>query len=212
MNYSMLDPLLIIEELNRISKSYFLENTFYFNPLAIHRYYSTGNNTSKAINHNKNSNEEINVVKWFDDFWVYVEILFSQTSQNKIDIFFSFSVFEGEAEDNIKNQLFRAEWDNYDDNSIHPQPHWHFHSNDISEEVVMNFADMIEEEQSDFLDMINDEKAKVININKMHFAMSAMWNNNINGHINKIKEENELIYWYEGLLSHIRTQLEFVKY
>ena len=40
------------------------------------------------------------------------------------------SVFQGEETDKSKNQLFCAEWDDYENGDMkHPQPHWHFLSN-----------------------------------------------------------------------------------
>lgn len=207
----MLNPKNIITEICKTSKNFFPESSFYLEPINISKYYSTGNFTSKAINHNKNSNEEINVIKWFDDFWIYMEITFNQADKNTINTFFSLSVFEGSSPDNIKNQLFRAEWDTYDNNLIHPQPHWHFYSNGAFENIVKDFTDVIDKEQSDFIEMINEEKSKRIEINKMHFAMSALWSKKTEGHIHKISEDNDLLNWYRSLLSHIKTQLEYVK-
>lgn len=207
----MLNPKNIITEICKTSKSYFPESSFYLEPINIYKYYSTGNNTSKAINHNKNSNEEINVVKWFDDFWVYIEITFNQADKKTINTFFTLSVFEGSNQDNIKNQLFRAEWDTYNDNLIHPQPHWHFYSYGLIENIVKDFGDIIDKEQSGFIELINEEKSKGININKIHFAMSALWDTKIDGHIHSITDDNKLLNWYQGLMSHIKTQLEYVK-
>jgi hypothetical protein len=207
----MLDPKNIITELSKISKNYFPESSFYFERKNNYKFYSTGNNSSKAINHNKHSLEEINVVKWFADFWVYIEITFYQLDKDNINTFFTLSVFEGSDRDNNKNQLFRAEWDTYEDNQIHPQPHWHFFSSSIIENLFIEFSEIVEKEQSGFVELINDEKSKNINIDKMHFAMSAIWDKNIDGHVHPIADDEKLISWYKGLMSHIKNQLEYVK-
>jgi len=206
----MLNPKTIIPEINKASKNYFLESSFYLSEINNIKYRSTGNYTSKAINHNKNSNEEINVVKWFDDFWVYMEITFNPIDNKTVNTFFSLSVFEGSNDNNVKTQLFRAEWDTYD-NDHHPQPHWHFYSNGVFENIVKDFEAIIDQEQSEFLEMIDKEKSKGIELKKMHFAMSALWNKNIDSHTHKISDDNELVKWYQGLLNHIKSQLEYAK-
>jgi hypothetical protein len=77
--------------------------------------------------------------------------------------------------------------------------------------IVKEFSEIIEKEQSGFVKLINDEKSKNINIDKMHFAMSAVWDKNIGGHIHAINDDEKLISWYKGLMSHIKNQLEYVK-
>ena len=87
-------------------------------------------NTSTAYNSYGNEGENVNVIKWFANFWLFVEINFL----NPKGIIISLSVFEGEEIDKFKTQLFRAEWDDYEDgNNSHPQPHWHFLTNKLVE-------------------------------------------------------------------------------
>ena len=209
----MLNPISIITEICNVSKNYFPDSSFHLTPINIiqnkfYKYYSTGSDSSKAINNKKNTLEEINVVKWFDDFWIYMVITFNQADKKTINTFFTLSVFEGSSQDNIKNQLFRAEWDTYNDNRFHPQPHWHFYSNGRLENLVKEFSELLTEEETGFIDLINEEKFKGIDINKMHFAMSAHWDKE-NGHIHGITDGNELLNWYKGLMSHIKFQLEY---
>jgi hypothetical protein len=208
----MLDLKKIINEINRIGGNFFLESTFYLNQVSAIplKFSSTGDCMSIAVNNNKNANEQIKVVKWFDDFWIYIEIMFSNVNSKKINTFFTLSVFEGEANDDIKNQLFRAEWDSYDNNSMHPQPHWHFYSNSKIENFVGEFIELIDKPDSGFEQLLNEEKTKGIDLVKFHFAMCASWNNNL-GHIHEISDETILINWFQGLLFHIKNQLEYVK-
>ena len=91
------------------------------------------------------------------------------------------------------------------------QPHWHFFSSSIIENLFNDFSEIVEKEQSGFVELINDEKSKNINIDKMHFAMSALWDKNIDGHVHPIEDDEKLISWYKGLMSHIKNQLEYVK-
>jgi len=209
---NMLNTNDIITEICKASKNYFPESSFYMAKENFFKYYSSGNNTTKAVNHYKNSNEEINVVKWFDDFWVYLELNVKPINRTNINTSITLSVFQGDSQDNIKYQLFRAEWDTYNDNKIHPQPHWHFYSNSVVDNIALQFVDIVDKEKSDFLSMLSSEKPKCIEINKMHFAMRALWDiNPESGHIHKITQETDFINWYKGLLSHIKTQLEFAK-
>jgi hypothetical protein len=206
----MLNQKKIILGIGKTSKNFFSESSFYLHSINNNKYFSTGNNTSKAINHNKNTHEEINVIKWFDDFWVYMEITFNKADNKTINIFFTLSVFEGDSHENFKTQLFRAEWDSYNNNLSHPQPHWHFYPNEKIDYAVKKFEDIIDNEESEFVESTKSKKGKGININKMHFAMSGQWDKD-NGHIHCITDENELLNWYQGLMSHIKTQLEYVK-
>lgn len=208
----MLNQKKIISELNKVGKHYFPESSFYLTKAndSFRKYISKGNFATKAINNIRNSKEEINVVKWFDDFWISIEILFNLPDKKTFNTFFTLSVFQGESTDDIKNQLFRAEWDTYDNNKEHPQPHWHFHSNRKIENIVNDFIDLVNEEDIGFASSLNEEKSKGINIEKIHFAMQAQWGQN-KGHIHKIGEEATIINWFQGLLGHIKTQLEDVQ-
>ena len=71
--------------------------------------------------------------------------------------------------------LFRAEWDNYDDNiRTHPQPHWHITSTLAVEKTIEEFK----EEDNDygaFAELFEEEKRDLLNIPAMHFAMAGPW-------------------------------------
>ncbi|MEB3191753.1 MAG: hypothetical protein VKL42_15545 [Snowella sp.] len=90
-----------------------------------------GNTSSQAINNYDNEPKEVNVFNLFNDFWIYIDInlIFDNSSRSNFpNIFVSISIFQGDGSDPIKNQLFRAEWDNYRDlKQEHPQPHWHIY-------------------------------------------------------------------------------------
>jgi hypothetical protein len=205
----MFDIQKIIREINISCKGYFLESTFYLNPRSSNRFIITGNNSSTAINNYNNNKEEVSVIKWFDDFWLYIDIRFEKSDTKIPNTFITFSVFQGENDDIIKNQLFRAEWDNFENNEKHPQPHWHVYSDHNLEKTFSNFIEMVDENNS-FTNMISEEKSKGIDLKKIHFAMNGLWSTN-GGHIHKIENEETIINWFQGLLSHIKSQLEYVK-
>jgi hypothetical protein len=178
----------------------------------------SGDFTSKAINNDKNVKQKVNVIKWFDVFWIYLEIKFVDTFVpisrintkriNTTNTFISFSVFQGKQTDDEKNQLFRAEWDDYNnDEEKHPQPHWHITSNQAIENTFEEYTDTFENEE--FADLFSEAKTKIININKIHFAMNGNWINN-ETHIQSINNNEKVVKWFQGLFSHLRIQLEYV--
>jgi hypothetical protein len=193
----------IIDEINSTCKIFFTESTFYLHPSSTNRFTLTGSNISKAINNYNSILEEINVIKWFEQFWIYIDIRFQD--ENTL---ISLSVFQGSETDNIKYQLFRAEWDDYNDlQAKHPQPHWHITSNQAIEKTFEEIANM--EATDTFLSLLSEEKEKVVDINKFHFAMSGNWIND-ETEIHRINDEKKIVKWFLGLLSHLKIQLEYV--
>jgi len=203
----MFDPKKIISKINNSCKNYFpKESMFLLRPIRENnRYIISGKYLEKAINNYNNDHEEVKVLWWFDDFWLYIEIRFQKSETDIPNTFISLSVFQGNDSDNNKKQLLRAEWDNFDDNDIHPQPHWHIYSDNSFEKT---FVEMIDDDS--FADLLNEEKSKGIDLKKIHFAMNGNWGTN-GSHIHKISDEDTIINWFQGLLGHIKSQLEYVK-
>lgn len=198
----MLESSDLINRINEKCKVFFMESTFHIQPYKTNTFRLTGSYTSKAINNYKNEREEVNVIKWFNDFWVFLEIRFQ--NENK---FISISIFQGEVQDNSKIQLFRAEWDDY--NSLeekHPQPHWHLTGNQAIENTFEEYASTFEEDG--FTALLEEEKSKIIDLHKLHFAMSSDWLNS-NGHVHPINNVDKISNWFAGLLSHIKDQLDY---
>lgn len=201
----MLDRSKVIEEVNKACKLFFTESSFILQKNGPNNFIAKGDNSSKAINNHHNSAEEVNVVKWFDQFWVYVDIRFEDKNT-----FISLSVFQGETSEIKKHQLFRAEWDDYADIvAKHPQPHWHITTNQVIENTFKELANSSSESET-FIDMLEEEKLKIVDINKFHFAMNGNWANN-GKHIHSLNNSNQIVEWFKGLLSHLKEQLEYVK-
>ncbi len=199
----MINPKILIENINKTCGDLFEESSFYLHLIATNTYKVSGNFTSQAYNFRNEIPEEVTVIKWFQDFWLYVEITFINTN-----CFISLSVFQGKNSVESKHQLFRAEWDDYNDNQKkHPQPHWHITANKAIENTLEVLKD--DEEAEGFMSVLNEEKSKLINVNDIHFAMIGNWINN-ETHIHKLDDETKIIKWFFGLLSHIKTELEYI--
>ena len=203
----MLNPSNTIEALNKFFRLYFERQVFLSNEKNVNRFsykLQGGIQTSKAINNYGNTREQINAISWFDDFWIYITINFANEN-----IFISVSVFQGNENDKKKHQLFRAEWDDYNnEEERHPQPHWHITSNQAIEKTFEEIASM--DEDDSFVSLLKEEKSKIIDVNKIHFAMNADWINT-GVHVHSLNTEEKIIKWFSGLLSHIKIELEYAK-
>ncbi len=200
----MLNQEALIKKLNNTCKIFFTESSFNLRPIAANKFSISGDRMSKAINNHKNERKEVNVLKWFDEFWIYADIRFEDANT-----FISLTVFQGDEATNNKHQLFRAEWDDFNNREeIHSQPHWHITNNQVIEKTFEELS--ILEDSNTFVEILNEEKSKIIDINRMHFAMNGNWINN-ESEIHPLNSEKKIVAWFQGLLSHLRTELKYVK-
>ncbi|OJV37695.1 MAG: hypothetical protein BGO33_03155 [Bacteroidia bacterium 43-41] len=167
--------------------------------------------TSLALNRFDTPQEKVKVLKWFDDYWIFLELRgisnINETIkklENHINI--SLCVFQGETSDEDKYQLFRAEWDDFcNPDEIHSQPHWHITSSQALEKTFVSYA--IGFDKKDFVDLLENEKQRVFDVKKIHFAMNGNWSNS-ETNIHKIDSEEKVLKWWFGILNHIRTELD----
>ncbi len=203
----MLEPVSVISAINTTCQQFFLAPTsaFILSPSSTNTYRLQGNaSSSKAINNRKNNREEVTVIRWFEDYWLYVEITFVDQQT-----FISISVFQGESSDHVKHQLFRAEWDDYNNEETdHPQPHWHITANQAIEKAFDEFAS--DSDAGGFGQLLAEERNKICDLNKMHFAMNANWIND-DGDVHPLNDETKIRKWFQGLLAHLRWQLEYIR-
>jgi hypothetical protein len=107
-----------------------------------------------------------------------------------------------------KQQLFRAEWDSYSNpEEKHPQPHWHITSSQAIEKTLREYANDFE--QYDFASLLEAEKGKIIDVKRIHFAMNGNWHSD-GCHIHNLNNEQQMVKWLQGVLSHLRTELEAI--
>jgi len=159
---------------------------------------------SSAVNRYKNDSRSVQVLHWFDDFWLFIEMTIFDNNKS-----ISISVFQGKQNDNIKCQLFRAEWDDYSNpDESHAQPHWHITANQGIEATFKEFAEVADNDGG-FMDVLKEEKAKIIDINRIHFAMNGNWQND-EIHVHPIDDETKVVNWLKGVLSHLMIELRYV--
>lgn len=167
--------------------------------------------SSLALNRFDIPQEKVKVLKWFNDYWIFIEIKSINNineATRKLDnhISISLCIFQGEVSDEDKYQLFRAEWDDFSNESeLHSQPHWHITSSQALEKTFVSYA--LDFERKDFVDLLESEKQRVVDVKKIHFAMNGNWSNS-ETNIHKIDSEDKVLKWWFGILNHIRTELD----
>jgi hypothetical protein len=202
-----MDPQEFISGLNRVAKIHFDDETINLKAKDSLNYYFVSSNNSLALNHYKLDSEQIKASKFVKDIWMYVTIRFKNLRNLEIQSF-SLSAFKGTTEDNFKLQIFRAEWDNYQDDSYHPQPHWHFYSNADIEYLKKQFSEITNDDQRGFLSELAEEsKMKMIYYPKLHFAMGSQWQYQ-KGHTVSFGNIESFINWFDGLLEHLKVELK----
>ena len=163
------------------------------------------------------NNRKVYLRHWFDKYWIYMCVKFKEVdlqeytnnSQKKYNALISVSFFY--QQDATYKQLFRAEWDEYE-NITHPQPHWHFTI--VHPHQIMSWQDLNDVENNDFSELLADngktysESVEIVNIplQNMHFAMCQ----DINGVANEYTESN-ITSWVKLLFKNIRSELEYLK-
>lgn len=213
----MIDSKKAIKAINKALEPFSIQNKYGYFSLSHYKtnIFRLQINESASLaydDYGNNSGDSVQVVKWFNDYWLFVEIKFIPCKENNIenDIIITLSVFQGEESDNHKYQLFRAEWDDYRVGGTHPQPHWHFLTNKSIEKTVSGFAEITSNDVKDtFEEVLNEEKNRTIDVSKIHFAMNGDWNNT-STYIHQIKDENTLARWFGGLLACLKKELEYV--
>jgi hypothetical protein len=196
----MINPQTLINNLNSTFKNAFDLHPFKFVNISYNFFVLEG--TSYAVNRRKNNPLEVKVLPWFNDFWLYSEINFNEKTA------ISISIFKGKPEDTEKHQLFRAEWDDYNrEDENHAQPHWHIVTDTT---IAENYKKLMEDEPQGFelFEMSKEEVFERFEVGKIHFAMNGNWYKS-ESHIHKIDSEEKIVKWLQGLLEHIRIELEY---
>lgn len=161
--------------------------------------------TREALNRSDTVKTYVTATHWFDDFWFYVNVSVRKGSDGLSEVpFVSISFFQ-DINGDLK-QLFRAEWDNYNE-LTHPQPHWHITSN--GEE---SFDDLKKQEALDednpFAELV--EEGKKLDLPTMHFAMAGNWHEGKRVEmISSYTEAQQMANWMNNLFDHVRVELTY---
>lgn len=172
--------------------------------------------TQTTINRFEEPNEAVKAKKWFDDIWFYIKIRFVWCDEAKKIIYPTISIsFFLETAPNCLDQLFRAEWDSYENSSgpQHPQPHWHITSNlavEKSLEDLRGNDDEVDDPCCIFADLVKEEKKKLLKIHTMHFAMAGQWHET-GDYKNDMHDANSIINWMKFLFTHVKTEIGYMK-
>jgi len=196
----------IIQGIIDACKIHFEDSTFCLKSETMSLFVISGDIMSKGINNFREGRKQVNVLKWFEEFWIYMETSFVLIDKAFPRIFVSISVFQGKSEDEHKTQLFRAEWDSYENNKHHAQPHWHLYPHKYHYRVYEDFEAFNDMKNEGFETLIKDDFKKIIDIRRIHFAMNAEWAKNL-GAIHPLADIDILKNWLQGLFSDIKFQI-----
>lgn len=204
-----MDVKTCIDEIKLVLDEFFPERVSFSNKAGL-TYILDG--SSDALNR-FDEHEIVRVHPLFDDFWIHINLTFRREEKWKrtssFQPFMSVSFFYGKADDPEKTQLFRAEWDSYQNGNVHPQPHWHITSNQSIERTFKDIADSISDEGDIFIDMLKEEKRVGLNIEKMHFAMSGKWTTDGNL-VQDMDSPETLALWLKNLIYHVKDELKYI--
>lgn len=215
-----LDPTKIIKSINQVLANFSLIRNR--EKLCIVPYHSVNTYrlqisdvNSEAYNDYGNTGESVKVLNWFSDYWLFIEIIFGSPITEKKKQYFqainiSISIFQGNETDDDKIQLFRAEWDDYGENTSaqHPQPHWHFLSNNHRAVSTNNFEEFLQNQEQSFEDTLIENNTVPINLSKFHFAMIGDWVNS-STHTHSVDDES-ISKWFSGLFGYLKYELEYI--
>lgn len=141
-----------------------------------------------------------------NQYWLSINISCNTSSKSIKGI--TISIYSDYNNDGELKKLFRAEWTDNGIDQKHAQPHWHIHyskSNPIQE----IWDDVEVKEFSDY----NQSQGILIveNLDKIHFAMSALWHKKM-GHALIVSEsqDSEIVNWVEGVIKYVIIQLGYI--
>jgi hypothetical protein len=121
----------------------------------------------------------------------------------------SLVVFEGEASDNVKTPIMRAEWDSRQDDESplvhHAQPHWHVYSSTVGPAEYASEGGPRFGADIQAFSLSQRHKGK-----DFHFAMASQWHVNGKGSHASDLEVDSLLQWLEGCLAYVREQLTYL--
>ena len=127
----------------------------------------------------------------------------------------SLIIFKGEALDERKTALLRAEWDN-DMGTLHAQPHWHVYTRsnerDETDEAIIEDLNLESVEESLDNREPHDHDPDWPTSTNFHYAMASRWHasSDLNLHQVSLDNVDSLLTWIKGCVTYCRGQLSFL--
>jgi hypothetical protein len=149
-----------------------------------------------------------------DLFWLGGSLIFARELANYRLKSVSLIVFKGDAIDETKTALFRAEWDSPEPGTDHAQPHWHVYPQIIDGKSNVSEFDRYMKYESD----LNDEPVTTLDADpardtarNFHYAMASRWHTDgISYHQQGLTNVESVVKWIEGCIDYSRKQLDWL--
>jgi hypothetical protein len=96
----------LLDSIKTSCDAFFEESNLHFHLIDPNKSIISGDNLTPALDNYKNAKKQINVLKWFADFWIYIEIRRIPNENQFPFLFISISVFQGKQDDPDKKSAF----------------------------------------------------------------------------------------------------------
>jgi len=149
-------------------------------------------------------------------FWLGSYLIFKRELGVYRLLGISLIIFKGEALDERKTALLRAEWDNQEPEIIHAQPHWHVYPRfPEKEEAGAEPTDDMDAEYINLLletDESEDYDSEWPTSSNFHYAMASRWHTttDMNAHQEKLNNLDNLLTWIRGCVSYCNGQIRYL--
>ena len=143
-------------------------------------------------------------------FWLALALTFVRDTRLRLSSA-SIIVFEGMASNPTKTPLLRAEWHEWNTQSVHAQPHWHVYSSALGEFVSeVPEAFLVERPVLEFGADPTLSRSQTIETSPFHYAMSAMWHLDRSTCQERLTATASLLGWLRGCITYTREQLDYI--
>ncbi|MCI0692843.1 hypothetical protein L0337_12670 [candidate division KSB1 bacterium] len=152
-------------------------------------------------------------------YWLAASLEFEFRQGIYLIVSVSLLIFKGEATDNRKSALLRAEWACPQKNDLarHAQPHWHIYPSHINKESAGVRTEFKADAEIQTFDPealeIEPHEGTVVEwerAEKFHFAMAARWHSEGNDAHQEKMQAGGILKWLEGCIKYTRDQFTFL--
>lgn len=124
-------------------------------------------------------------------------------------------IFKGDASDERKTALLRAEWDNQSVGTAHAQPHWHVYPRFPEKGAALEIVGKEDGEGVEFTserEETEDYDLEWPTSANFHYAMASRWHASPDtaSHQERLNDLDGLLNWIRGCVGYCRGQLTFL--